>query len=146
MRPNREEYYLGIALAVSKRSTCLRRHYGAVIVNNNEVISTGYNGGPRGGINCCDTGVCMRVSQKRNSGYEECKSVHAEQNAIISASRQEMLGATLYLACEYQSEAGLVEDQSDEVKPCPICERMIKNAGIKNVVTRSSYKSSYKLI
>ena len=137
MRPTKQEYYLDIALAVSKRSTCLKRHYGAVIVNHDEIIATGYNGSPRGDINCCDVGVCMRVNAKRYSGYEQCKSIHAEQNAIISASRQEMLGATLYLSCEYQNELGeWVEDISDEVKPCPFCNRMIDNSGILNVVTR----------
>lgn len=142
MRPDKTQYYLDIALAVSKRSTCLKRHYGAVIVNNDEIVSTGYNGGPRGGTNCCDTGLCMRMLEKRNSGYDECKSIHAEQNAMLSASRKDMIGATLYLACEYDSDTEWMEDRSPDVKPCPICERMIKNAGIKNVITRSSYKSS----
>lgn len=137
MRQDKTNYYLDIALAVSKRSTCIRRHYGAVIVNNDEIISTGYNGSPRGCINCCDVGKCMRSKAKRNSGYEECKSVHAEQNAMISASRKEMIGATLYLACEFEYKEGWLEDITTEVKPCPICQRMIDNSGITNVITRS---------
>lgn len=143
MRPDKTTYYLDIAKAVSKRSTCLRRHYGAVIVNKDEIISTGYNGSSRGAINCCDEGYCMRSAARRNTGYEECRSVHAEQNAMISASRNEMIGATLYLACEYQTESGeWVEDITSEVRPCPICQRMIDNSGIKTVITRSSHTSS----
>ena len=123
-----DEYYLGIAKAVSQRSSCLRRQYGAVIVNEREVVATGYNGGCRGAINCCDTGVCNRVGKSHNTGdYSECESVHAEQNAIISASRKEMLGATLYL---WGGENGNPID----CEPCPICSRMIKNAGIERVV------------
>ena len=137
MRPTKSEYYLDIASAVSKRSTCIRRHYGAVIVNNDEIVSTGYNGSPRGDKNCCDYGICMRAEAKRNSCYEECKSVHAEQNAMISASRREMLGATLYLSCQYWDGSGWVEDETEEVTPCPICQRMINNSGIVKVVTRA---------
>ena len=142
MRPSKSEYYLDIASAVSKRSTCIRRHYGAVIVNNDEIVSTGYNGSPRGQLNCCDVGVCMRAEAKRNSGYEQCKSVHAEQNAIISASRQEMLGSIIYLSCQYWDGESWIEDTSDEVVPCPICQRMLDNAGIKKIVTRSRNKAS----
>ena len=123
-----DEYYMEIAKAVSKRSSCLKRQYGAVIVNNQEIVSTGYNGSPRGEINCCDLGVCERMHEAHNSGkYDLCKSVHAEQNAIISASRKEMLGGTLYL---YGEENG----KPVFAKPCPICERMIMNAGIERVV------------
>lgn len=125
-----DEYYLGIAKEVSKRSTCLKRQYGAVIVNNQEIISTGYNGSPRGEVNCCDIGVCDRLNEAHNSGkYDLCKSVHAEQNALISASRKDMMGGTLYL---YGEENG----RAVEVKPCPICERMIKNAGILRIVSK----------
>lgn len=128
MRISKDEYYLGIAAAVSRRSTCLRRQYGAVIVNNDEVISTGYNGSPRGEENCCDRGTCYREGHRHNDGdYASCCSVHAEMNAIISASRAEMLGATLYL---YGEENG----QGIVVEPCPICMRLIKNAGIKEVI------------
>lgn len=125
-----DEYYLNIAKAVCKRSSCLKRQYGAVIVNNHEIIATGYNGSPRGEINCCDIGVCERLNEVHNSGkYDLCKSVHAEQNAIISASRKDMIGGTLYL---YGEENGKPVD----AKPCSICERMIKNAGILRIVTK----------
>ena len=98
-RTSKENYYLDIADAVLQRSTCLRRMYGAIIVRNDEIISTGYNGAPRGRINCTDAGRCARVETQIPSGerYELCRSVHAEANAIISASRRDMLGATLYL-------------------------------------------------
>lgn len=130
MRPDIDSYYLDIAKAVSMRSTCLRRQYGAVIVNKGEIISTGYNGAPRGSINCCDCGICHREGHTHNDGdYSSCQSVHAEMNAIISASRSEMIGGTLYLyGREGDSEIGVVE-------PCPVCERLIKNAGIDFVVT-----------
>lgn len=125
-----DEYYLDIARAVSQRSSCLKRQYGAVIVNNQEIIATGYNGSPRGETNCCDVGVCERLNEVHNSGkYDLCKSVHAEQNAIISASRKDMIGGTLYL---YGAENGKPID----AKPCPICERMIKNAGITRIVSK----------
>lgn len=123
-----DQYYLNIARAVSKRSSCLKRQYGAVIVNNQEIIATGYNGSPRGETNCCDLGFCVRLHEPHNSGkYDTCKSVHAEQNAIISASRAGMIGSTLYL---YGEENGKPIDAA----PCPICARMIKNAGIVAVV------------
>ena len=125
MRISKQEYYLGIAEAVSKRSTCLRRQYGAVIVNQDEIVATGYNGAPRGQINCCDVGECWRESNHIPHGeqYEKCLAVHAEQNAIISAPRDKLLGATLYL---YGSENGKTID----AHPCDICQRLIDNAGI----------------
>lgn len=127
-----DEYYLNVAKAVSMRSTCLVRQYGAVIVNNKEIVSTGYNGSPRGEKNCCDAGFCKRYSSGSNSthndgNYNQCESVHAEMNAIISASRKEMIGGTLYL---YGSENG----KPITAVPCPVCERLIKNSGIKEVV------------
>ena len=129
MRPTHKEYYLDIAKAVSKRSTCLRRQYGAVIVNNDEIIATGYNGAPRGQENCCDIGSCNRTDCRHNDGnYGNCRSVHAEVNAIISASRAEMLGSTLYLA-------GFENGKAIAAEPCPICKRLIINAGIKEVIT-----------
>lgn len=128
-RLSKDEYYINIAKAVSKRSTCLRRQYGAVIVNNDEIVSTGYNGSPRGEVNCCDIGACKRLDKPHNSGdYSDCHSVHAEQNAIISASRKEMIGATLYL---YGEEDGKI---IENCVPCPICSRMIKNSGIIRIV------------
>lgn len=138
-RISKRDYYLNIAKAVCKRSTCLRRRYGCVIVKNDEIIATGYNGAPRGAVNCCDTGECMREGMKHNSGdYSECHSVHAEQNALISASRRDMIGATLYL---YGEERGLSQTDWEEITdttPCPICGRMIANAGIDRVVSSRS--------
>lgn len=133
-RPDKDTYYLGIAKAVAQRSTCIRRQYGAVIINNDEIIATGYNGAPRGVENCCDKGYCKRENDKaaHNTGdYSDCCSVHAEQNAIISASRRDMLGATLYLV-------GYEDDKAIDAAPCPICRRMIQNAGIQKVVTRKA--------
>lgn len=128
-RINIHDYYLNIAKAVAKRSSCLKRQYGCVIVNNREVIATGYNGSPRNEPNCCDRGYCKRLDVPHNSGqYDNCDSVHAEQNALISASRKDMIGATLYL---YGEENGHTID----AEPCPICKRMIKNAGIERVIT-----------
>lgn len=129
-RPNKDEYYLDIAASVAKRSTCLRRRYGAVIVNNDEIVATGYNGSPRGEKNCCDTGECWREAHHIPHGeqYEKCVSVHAEMNAIISAARKDMVGGTLYL---------MGFDDSNPIfhaVPCTICRRLIKNAGIKRVV------------
>lgn len=122
-------YYLNIAKAVSKRSTCLRRQYGAIIVKNDEIIATGYNGAARGEPNCCDEGVCWREANGIPHGeqYEKCVAVHAEQNAIISAARRDMIGSTMYL---YGQENG----KAISATPCEICAKMIKNAGIENVV------------
>ena len=132
-RKSKDEYYLNIAEAVLERSTCLRRKYGAVIVKDDEIISTGYNGSPRGDVNCCDVGSCFRQHENIPHGerYEACKSLHAEMNAIISASRRDMIGSTLYLA-------GIEADGSpvDDIAPCSICQRLIINAGIQFVVTR----------
>ena len=139
-RISKDQYYLDIALAVSKRSNCLRRHYGAIIVKNDEIIATGYNGSPRGELNCCDIGICKRQDAERYCSYEECLSVHAEQNAIISASRRDMLGSTLYLSCENLTGDSWTTDLSNDVKPCPLCERMIKNSGISKVITYASIK------
>ena len=146
-RISKEEYYLNIALAVSKRSTCLKRHYGCVIVKDDVIVATGYNGSPRGAENCCDRGSCKRENAERYSDYTLCDSVHTEQNAIMMASREELLGATIYLACEGYVEkadfeaidvhysSGWREDENPV--PCPICERMIRNAGIVKVVNRN---------
>ena len=128
-RVDKRSYYLGIAREVATRSTCLRRQYGAVIVRDDEIISSGYNGAPRGEANCCDVGACWREENAIPHGerYEACRSVHAEMNAIISASRREMIGATLYLA-------GMEDGKRIEAKPCDICRRLIVNAGIEEVV------------
>lgn len=127
---SKETYYLGVALAVAQRSTCLRRKYGAVIVKNDEIIATGYNGSPRGKVQCSDTGVCWRKEHNIPHGeqYEKCVSVHAEQNAIISASRSEMIGSTMYLV-------GIEDGELIPGVPCDICRRMIENAGISGLVT-----------
>lgn len=133
-RISKDEYYLGIALAVSKRSTCLKRHYGCVIVNDDIIVATGYNGNPRGEENCCDTGVCKRENAARYSGYENCNAVHAEQNAIIAAQRKVMMNGVCYLACESYEDGKWVED--DNPVPCNICFNMLKNAGISRIVNR----------
>ncbi len=129
-RISKQAYYLGIAEAVSRRSTCLRRQYGAVIVKNDEIVATGYNGAPRGESNCCDVGVCWREAHGVPHGeqYEKCVAVHAECNAILSASRNELLGSTLYLA-GFEGENRPMPDAT----PCMICNRLIKNAGIAHV-------------
>ena len=127
----KDEYYLGIALAVAKKSTCLKKQYGAVIVKNDEIVSTGYNGPVRGEPHCTK---CTKVScDKDMLEYSSCPACHAEMNCIISASRDEMLGATLYLAgyITYTGEENL------NVEPCEICLRLIKNAGIDRVVTNN---------
>jgi Deoxycytidylate deaminase len=130
-RISKEAYYLGVASAVAKRSTCLRRQYGAIIVQNDEIVSTGYNGASRGEPNCCDLAYCYREKNNIAHGeqYEKCVAVHAEQNAIISASRREMIGAVLYLV----GYSGSVELK--DAAPCLICRRMIANTGIKKVIT-----------
>ena len=124
-RCSKKDYYLGIAKAVSARSTCLRRQYGAVIVKDDEIIATGYNGSPRGTTNCSDSGECWRAANGIPHGqqYEKCVAVHAEENAIISAARRDMIGAILYL---YGEENG----KSIDAEPCEICRKLILNAGI----------------
>ena len=136
-RTNKQNYYLDIADAVLDRSTCLRKKYGAIIVRNDEIISTGYNGAPRGRKNCSDLGRCMREELKIPSGerYELCRSVHAEANAIISASRRDMIGATLYLVGR-EAHGQLYKD----AMCCSMCKRQIINAGIDKVVIRSGEK------
>ena len=133
-RISKKDYYLGIASEVARRSTCIRRQYGAVIVKNDEIVATGYNGAPRGDDNCCDIGECWREKHNIPHGeqYEKCVAVHAECNAIISASRNEMLGAALYLA----GFEGWDKPNENPV-PCMICERLIKNAGIEKVINQN---------
>ncbi len=134
MRRDKHGYYLNIAEAALERSTCLRRKYGAVIVKDDEIISTGYNGAPRGWPNCCDIGFCYREHEQIPHGerYESCRSVHAEANAIISASRKDMLGATLYLAGKEADGSPIYY-----AEPCAMCRRLIINAGIDKVVSRA---------
>lgn len=129
MRISKNNYYLEIARVVSRRSTCIRRQYGCVIVKNDEIISTGYNGSARGEGNCCDIGVCYRENMGIPHGeqYEKCVAVHAEQNAIISASRAELLGSTAYIV-------GFDKGNEIEAIPCLICERMLKNSGVEKII------------
>ena len=138
-RKDKINYYLDIAQTVLSRSTCLRRKYGAIIVRNDEIVSTGYNGAPRGRKNCLDLNFCTRESLNIPSGqrYELCRSVHAEANAIISASRRDTLGATLYLA-GIDSKTGSINDATT---PCSMCRRMIINAGIAKVISRNGDNS-----
>lgn len=138
-RTSKENYYLNIADSVLKRSTCLRRMYGAIIVRNDEIISTGYNGAPRGRINCTDSGRCARVEMKVPSGerYELCRSVHAEANAIISASRRDMIGSTMYLVGRDAHTNELLSNATS----CSMCRRQIINAGIEKVIIRTGDES-----
>lgn len=136
-RRDKENYYLDIAQTVAERGTCLRRNYGAIIVKNDEIISTGYVGAPRGRKNCSDLGYCIRQQMNipRGERYEMCRSVHAEANAIISASRNELINSTLYLVGLKADTGEIVANSSC----CSMCKRMVINAGIKNVVIRDTY-------
>ncbi|MCR4850738.1 MAG: cytidine deaminase [Lachnospiraceae bacterium] len=142
-RRDKINYYLDLAETVSQRGTCLRRKYGAVIVNNDEVVSTGYVGAPRGRKNCSDIGTCIRneLNIPRGERYELCRSVHAEANAIISASRSQMIGADMYLAgVDAQSGEYIANSNS-----CAMCKRMIINAGINRVFVRDT-KNDYRVV
>lgn len=143
IRRDKENYYLDIAGTVCERSTCLRKTYGAVIVKNDTIISTGYNGAPRGRQNCCDLGWCLREKYNIPSGerYELCRSVHAEANAIIVAPREEMIGATLYMVCRDPKDGSLVSGTNS----CSMCKRLIINAGISTVVIRDT-QTDYRVI
>ncbi len=137
-RIDKNNYYLDIAESVAERSTCLRKKVGSVIVNNDEIISTGYNGAPRGRENCIDIGYCTKKKyfpNVRHGGYDACRSVHAEQNAIISASRKDMMGGTLYLVL-YKVETKEYDPGSNS---CQLCRRFIINSGIKKVIVRTSH-------
>lgn len=129
-RPEWDEYFLDIAKAVGKRSTCLRRKYGAIIVKDKIIISTGYNGAPRGEANCIDTGLCERerLNVPKGQNYELCVAVHAEQNAIINADPIKMQGATAYIV-GYNADGTLASG-----KPCLLCRRMLRNAMLAKVV------------
>ena len=135
-RIDKINYYLDIAQTVLERSTCLRRHYGAIIVRNDEIVSTGYNGAPRGRKNCSQMGYCVRQELKIPSGerYELCRSVHAEANAIISAARSECIGGDLYLCCVDPSDGHVVGDATC----CSMCRRLVINAGISRVIVRNT--------
>ncbi len=142
-RRDKINYYLDIADTVCERSTCLRIHYGAIIVRNDEIVSTGYNGAPRGRKNCSDIGGCYREMNNIPSGerYELCRSVHAEANAIISAERRDMLGAELYLAARDAKTGELLSGRTS----CSMCRRLIINAGIERVYIRES-DSEYSVV
>jgi len=142
-RVSKINYYLDIAATVAERGTCMRKHYGAIIVKNDTIISTGYNGAPRGRCNCCDLGYCLRekLNIPRGERYELCRSVHAEANAIIAASRDQMLGSTIYMTC--------IDPKTGEVLSgvcsCGMCKRLIINAGIAQVIIRDT-KADYRII
>ncbi|MBI9014564.1 MAG: cytidine deaminase [Clostridiales bacterium] len=142
-RRDKENYYLDIAETVLERGTCLRRNYGAIIVSNDEIISTGYAGAPRGRKNCTDLGYCTREQQHipRGTMYEKCRSVHAEANAIISASRKDMIGSTIYLVGREVSTGEYIQNANS----CMMCKRMIINSGVETVVVRDD-RDNYRVI
>ncbi len=142
-RRDKINYYLDIAETVLERGTCIRRNFGAIIVNNDQIISTGYVGAPRGRANCVDLGVCTRekLNVPKGQRYELCRSVHAEANAIIAASRADMISATLYL-CGHDAKTGEIDGN---VEPCSMCKRMIINSGISTVIIRNT-KDTYTTI
>ncbi len=142
-RISKENYYLDIAQTVAERSTCLRKRYGAIIVKNDVILSTGYNGSPRGRQNCIDLAYCMRdkLNIPRGERYELCRSLHSEANAIINASREQMLEATLYMVCTDPHDGSLVAGTNS----CMMCKRMIINAGISRVIIRDT-ATDYRVI
>ena len=142
-RISKENYYLDIAETVLERATCLRRVYGAIIVKNDEIISTGYNGAPRGRANCVDLGYCSREAMQvpRGERYELCRSVHAEANAIISAARRDMVGGTLYLVGRDARTGELLSDATS----CSMCRRLVINAGLARVVIRRN-KTEFEVV
>lgn len=142
-RIDKINYYLDIAETVAERSTCSRKNYGCIIVKNDEIISTGYNGAPRGRVNCIDLGYCVKKKyfpEVRHAGYDACRAVHAEQNAMLSSQRKDMLGATMYLVGK-RYEEGTYEIGG---RPCQMCTKLIINSGIERVVVRQS-KESYEI-
>lgn len=141
-RIDKTNYYLNIAKYVADRSTCLRKKSGAVIVNNDEIVATGYSGAPRGRVNCIDLGYCCKKKyfpNVRHAGYDACRSVHAEQNALISGARRNMIGGTLYLV-QYRTDTGKYEENAG---CCQMCRKMIINSGIEKVVVRGMTDSDY---
>ena len=139
-RVSKINYYLDIAETVSERSTCLRKRYGAIIVKNDVIVSTGYNGAPRGRKNCSDIGSCMRdtLNIPRGERYELCRSIHAEANAIIAAAREQMIGADLYMGCTDPADGSIVPNTCS----CMMCKRQVINAGIARVIVRED-KENY---
>ena len=142
-RRDKINYYLDIADVVANRSTCIRKKYGSVIVKNDEVIATGYNGAPRGRANCTDEGFCIRekLNIPRGERYELCRAVHSEANALISASRQQLMGSSLYMVCKDGKTNELVAGTCS----CSMCKRLLINAGIKEVVIRDT-SDEYRVI
>lgn len=142
-RRDKINYYLDIAESVASRATCLRKKWGSVIVNNDQIISTGYNGAPRGRANCNELGYCTKkklLPNQRHGGYDACRAVHSEQNAMLSASRQEMLGGVIYLV-GYRTEN---HEYEEGAAPCLMCRKLIINAGISKVYVRVN-KEEYKI-
>ena len=140
-RVDKVNYYLDIAETVAERSTCLRKHYGCIIVKNDEIISTGYSGAPRGRQNCIDLDYCTKKKiypDIRHGGYDACRSVHAEQNAIISAARKDMIGSTMYLVGKRKENASYEEGAMS----CQTCRKLVINAGIAKLIVRTS-KTEY---
>lgn len=142
-RISKENYYLDIAQTVSERSTCLRRRFGAIIVKNDSIIATGYNGAPRGRKNCDDLGYCFRekLGIPRGERYEMCRSVHAEANAIIAAPREQMLGSTLYMVCTSPVDGAVMAGTTS----CMMCKKLAINAGIEKLVVRDD-KENFRVI
>ena len=142
-RVSKHNYCLDIAQTVAERSTCLRKKYGSIIVKNDVIVSTGYNGSPRGRKNCSDISYCMRehLQIPRGERYELCRSVHGEANAIIAASREQMLGADLYMACVDPKDGSIVGGTCS----CMMCKRMVINAGIARVIIRDT-KDEFRII
>ena len=141
-RVDKINYYLNIAKSVAERSTCLRKKIGCVIVKNDEIIATGYSGAPRGRENCIDLGFCSKKKHfpnVRHAGYDACRSVHAEQNAMLSAKRSDMIDSTLYLV-SYRPESG---EYDEGAACCQMCRKMIINAGIKQVIVRGTVHNEY---
>ncbi|MDH3890515.1 MAG: dCMP deaminase family protein [candidate division Zixibacteria bacterium] len=143
MKMTKEDYYLSIAEAVSRKGTCLRRNFGAIIVIDDHIISTGYTGSPRKAPNCNDIGQCLREKYNIPHGerYELCRSVHAEMNAIIHASREQMIGATMYLVGFDFKTNDIVSD----AEPCKMCKRIIMNSGVERVIVRRGPKETVTL-
>ena len=142
-RIDKNNYYLDIAETILERSTCIRRMFGAIVVKNDEIISTGFNGAPRGRKNCCDLNYCMRekLNIPRGERYELCRAVHAEQNAIISASRRDLIGSTLYLVGKEASSGEYIKNSN----PCSLCKKMIINSGIEKIIIRDD-KTNYRIV
>ena len=142
-RVSKNNYYLDIAQTVAERSTCLRRRFGAIIVKDDSIASTGFNGSPKGRANCSDLGYCYRdkLNIPRGTRYELCRSVHSEQNAIIAATREQMRGATLYMVCTSPEDGSVVPN----TVCCMMCKKVIINAGIAKVIIRDD-KENYRII